>query len=158
PRLQVQSVDQYIDLMSRLTLPNPKMMDVAVPSNMRQGLAQQKIAERGWAGSAEDAKALIDRSDIALIHLPETAEGEQHGVIPGCVPAPPPALQLNTPRGGMISDCAAARGARILFSCACGERPAGAVRAAQDAGLPSPRHIQGGFDAWKKAAGPVARP
>src|SRR5262245_115704 len=52
PRLQVQSVDQYVDLMSRLNLPNPKMMDVAVPSNMRQGFAQQKIAERGWAVSA----------------------------------------------------------------------------------------------------------
>src|SRR3954462_12248913 len=40
PRLQVTSVDQYVDLMNSLDLPNPKMMDVAIPSNMRQGLAQ----------------------------------------------------------------------------------------------------------------------
>ncbi|MFX7792984.1 MBL fold metallo-hydrolase, partial [Acinetobacter baumannii] len=40
PRLQVQSVDQYIDLMNGLHLPNPKMMDVAVPANMHVGLAQ----------------------------------------------------------------------------------------------------------------------
>jgi rhodanese-related sulfurtransferase len=32
-----------------------------------------------------------------------------------------------------------------------------AVRAAQDAGLASACHIQGGIDAWKKAAGPLAR-
>jgi sulfur dioxygenase len=29
PRLQVQSIDQYVDLMNNLNLPNPKMMDVA---------------------------------------------------------------------------------------------------------------------------------
>ncbi len=49
PRLQVKSVDEYVDLMSKLNLPNPKMMDVAVPANMRQGLAQDEIARKGWA-------------------------------------------------------------------------------------------------------------
>ena len=38
PRLQVQSVDEYVALMNNLNLSNPKMMDVAVPANMRQGL------------------------------------------------------------------------------------------------------------------------
>jgi sulfur dioxygenase len=31
-----------------------------------------------------------------------------------------------------------------------------AVQAAQDAGLANARHIHGGIDAWKKAAGPLA--
>src|SRR5262249_56149624 len=35
PRLQVKSVDEYVEVMGRLNLPNPKMMDVAVPANMR---------------------------------------------------------------------------------------------------------------------------
>src|ERR1700758_488961 len=43
PRLQVKSVDEYVDLMSSLHLPNPKMMDVAIPANMRVGLAQADI-------------------------------------------------------------------------------------------------------------------
>src|SRR5438105_7763453 len=38
PRLQVKSVDEYVALMNSLHLPNPKMMDVAVPANMRVGL------------------------------------------------------------------------------------------------------------------------
>ena len=42
--------------MENLNLPNPKMMDVAVPANMRIGLAQNIVAERGWALSAEEAK------------------------------------------------------------------------------------------------------
>src|SRR6202521_708925 len=49
PRLQVKSVDEYVDLMGKLKLANPKMMDVAVPANMRQGLAQDEIASKGWA-------------------------------------------------------------------------------------------------------------
>ncbi len=49
PRLQVKSIDDYVALMANLKLPNPKMMDVAVPSNMRIGMAQQEIARRGWA-------------------------------------------------------------------------------------------------------------
>src|SRR6186713_558167 len=59
PRLQVKSVDDYIALMNSLKLGNPKMMDVALPANMRQGLAQQEIARRGWAVTADDAKALL---------------------------------------------------------------------------------------------------
>ena len=38
PRLQVRSVEEYAELMGRLNLPEPRMMDVAVPANMRLGL------------------------------------------------------------------------------------------------------------------------
>ena len=47
PRLQVRSVDEYIELMNNLNLPDPKMMDVAVPANVKIGLAQDEIAQRG---------------------------------------------------------------------------------------------------------------
>ncbi|MGH8411758.1 MAG: MBL fold metallo-hydrolase, partial [Pseudomonas sp.] len=59
PRLQVKSVDEYVALMNGLHLANPKMMDVAVPANMRQGLAQAEIARRGWAMTAEQAKDML---------------------------------------------------------------------------------------------------
>jgi rhodanese-related sulfurtransferase len=42
-----------------------------------------------------------------------------------------------------------------MFYCAYGERSAMAVQAAQDAGLTSARHIQGGIAAWKSAGGPL---
>ena len=35
PRLQVDSVDQYAEIMNNLNLDNPKMMDVAVPANLK---------------------------------------------------------------------------------------------------------------------------
>src|SRR6201999_887793 len=94
-RLQVKSVDDYVALMNNLNLPNPKMMDVAVPANMKVGLAQEEIARRGWALSAAEAIALIGRPDIAFVDLRETTERERHGVIRGAVHAPYPDLRAN---------------------------------------------------------------
>src|SRR5215203_3528244 len=71
PRLQVKSVDDYVRLMNSLNLPNPKMMDVAVPSNMRQGLAQDDVTRRGWAVSVRDAMGLVDAADVTFIDLRE---------------------------------------------------------------------------------------
>jgi len=156
PRLQVKSVDEYVEIMGRLNLPNPKMMDVAVPANMRVGFAQEAIAQRGWAVSAKDAIGLLGKHDVALIDLREAAEREKHGVIPGSLHAPYPDLAANVRPGGMLHELAAATGKRMLFYCAFGERSAMAVQAAQDAGIASACHIHGGLDAWKKVSGPLA--
>jgi sulfur dioxygenase len=157
PRLKVKSVDEYVDLMNNLKLPNPKMMDVAVPANMHVGLHQEEIARKGWAVSAPDAIALRGRPDVALVDLREKRERERHGAIPGALHAPYPDLQENVNAGGMLHELAASTGKRIVFYCAFGERSAMAVQAAQDAGLKSACHIEGGIDAWKKANGPLAR-
>lgn len=37
PRLQVGSAEEYAEIMNNLNLPNPKLMDVAVPANLRCG-------------------------------------------------------------------------------------------------------------------------
>ena len=157
PRLQVTSVDQYVDLMSKLNLPNPKMMDVAVPANMRVGFAQEAIAQRGWAVSAASAMGLVGQPDVALVDLRERTEREKHGVIAGSLHAPYPDLAANVQPGGMLHELASATRKRIVFYCAFGERSAMAVQAAQDAGLASACHIQGGIDAWKKAGGALTR-
>jgi rhodanese-related sulfurtransferase len=155
PRLQVKSIDEYVELMSKLNLPNPKMMDVAVPANMRVGLAQDAIAAKGWAVSAHQALALVGQPDVALIDLRERGECERHGTIPGSLHAPYPLLQENIRQGGMLHELARSTGKRIVFYCAFGERSAMAVQAAQDAGISSACHIHGGLDAWRKANGPL---
>jgi sulfur dioxygenase len=157
PRLQVKSVDEYVELMSKLNLPNPKMMDVAIPANMHVGFAQDAIARRGWAVTATQAQALLGRADTAFVDLRERGERQKHGEIPGSLHAPYPDLQENLKPGGILHELAAATGKRMLFYCAFGERSAMAVQAAQDAGLATACHIQGGIDAWKKAEGPLAR-
>jgi sulfur dioxygenase len=157
PRLQVKSVDEYVALMESLDLPNPKMMDVAVPANMRVGLAQEEIARRGWAIGADEAVGLVGRADVALVDLREPSERAKYGVIPGSLSAPYVDLAVNVRSGGMLNELARATGKRIVFYCAFGERSAMAVQAAQEAGLASARHIHGGMDAWTKAGGPLSR-
>ncbi|APO79042.1 metallo-beta-lactamase family hydrolase protein (plasmid) [Rhizobium etli 8C-3] len=157
PRLKVRSADEYADLMNNLKLPNPKMMDVAVPANIHIGLHQDEIARKGWAVSAAEALALSGRPDITIVDLREKGEREKHGTIPGSLHAPYPDLLENISTGGMLHELAEATGKRIVFYCAFGERSAMAVQAAQDAGLASACHIEGGIDAWKKANGPVIR-
>jgi len=157
PRLQVKSIDDYVALMNSLKLPNPKMMDVAVPSNMKIGLAQQEIARRGWALDAASAIKLVGRPDVAFVDLRETSERAKHGSIPGALHAPYGDLQDNIRAGGVLRELARATDKRLIFYCAFGERSAMAVQAAQDAGLMSAVHVEGGIEAWKKAGGTLAR-
>ena len=42
PRLQVKSKEEYAEIMNNLNLPNPKMMDIAVPANLK-GLMLNQI-------------------------------------------------------------------------------------------------------------------
>ncbi len=157
PRLQVRSVDDYIELMGNLKLPNPKMMDVAIPANMHVGLHQDELEKEGRALSAVEAIRTLGRPDVLLVDLREANERAKHGMLEGALHAPYTSIDENLEPGGMLREVAAATGRRIVFFCAFGERSAMAVAAAKQAGLANSAHIAGGIDAWKKAGGPVVR-
>ena len=158
PRLQIKSIDEYVEMMNNLKLANPKMMDVAVPANMRVGLHQEEIARQGWAvtaGQICESKAMLN---AVLVDLREQAERERHGVIRNSIHVPYPALQGSIGVGGLLYELAKAGGKELIFYCAFGERSAMAVQAAQDAGVTAARHLQGGIAAWKAAGGEVEWP
>lgn len=155
PRLQVKSIDEYVELMGSLHLPNPKMMDVALPANRHIGLHQEEIAQRGWALVPPEALSILDQPSTALVDLREAHERDVQGVIPGSIHMPYAELYENIRESGLLHELAVATGKRIVFYCAFGERSAMAVEAAQATGLASARHIQGGIDAWRKAGGPI---
>ena len=157
PRLQVKSAEEYIALMANLNLSNPKMMDVAVPANMRQGLAQDSVAARGWALSAAEAIQLSATKRIMLVDLRERTERERHGIIPGALHAPYPDLRENLAPHGLLHELADSSDKPLVFYCAFGERSAMAVQAAQDVGLALSRHVQGGIAAWRDAGGTIAK-
>ena len=157
PRLQVSSVDEYVEIMDNLKLPNPKMMDVAVPANLKIGLAQDELEARGWSVSCADGCGLVGGGDCTFVDLRDPAERRAHGVIPGSVHAPYPDLADNVAPGGMLHELARATGRRLVFYCAYGERSAMAVEAAQQAGLSRACNLRGGIDAWHKVEGPLDR-
>src|SRR3990170_502155 len=146
PRLQVKSIDEYVEVRGTPPLPNPKLMDVAIPSNLRVGMHQEEIARRGLALSAPDAIKLVGRTDIALVDLREDSERQKHGIIPESLHLPYPNLLDHVRPGSLLHQLAADTGKRLVFYFAFGERSAMAVQAAQDAGLLSAVHIQGGMD------------
>ncbi|MCC7410562.1 MAG: MBL fold metallo-hydrolase [Gammaproteobacteria bacterium] len=158
PRLQVGSADEYAALMAGLNLPNPRMMDVAVPSNMKIGLPQQEIEARGWVVSVAEALALLGRPDVVFVDLRDRAERARHGVIAGSLHAPYASIADEVGKGGVLHELVAATGKRLVFYCAYGERSAMAVEMAQQAGLASVCHLAGGVDAWKVAGAPVVQP
>ncbi len=156
PRLQVSSVDEYVDQMNALKLPNPKLMDVAVPANLHIGLPQDEVDRKGWSMTVADARKCLERHDTVLVDLRDNAERDRHGVIPGSVHALYKDLDENIRPGGMLYELATATGRALVFYCAYGERSAMAVQAARECGLDNSKHLKGGIDAWKKDNAPIA--
>ena len=151
PRLQVKTVDDYVDLMSKLNLPDPKMMDIAVPANVRVGLSQDEIAERGWALTAPELASQLNRPDTVIVDLREDRERSKYGEIPGSLHVPYTRLADALTPGGALHALGSQK--PIVFYCAFGERSAMAVQRAREAGFESARHLDGGFSAWQKAEG-----
>jgi sulfur dioxygenase len=158
PRLQARSIDEYVDIMNNLHLPNPKMMDVAVPANMKVGLHQEEIEKRGWAVSAARLRQPEAMRNAVLVDLREQTERERHGVIRSSIHIPYAALQDSIGVGGLLYELANVGGKHLIFYCAFGERSAMAVQAAQDAGLKTAQHLHGGIAAWKANGGEIVRP
>jgi sulfur dioxygenase len=124
PRLQVKSVDQYVELMNNLNLPNPKMMDVAVPANMRVGLAQEEIARRGWAVSAAAALALNGRPDVALVDLRSAANARSTASLPArCTPPTPISRPTSDPAAWCMNSPAPPASASSSIAPSANARP-----------------------------------
>jgi sulfur dioxygenase len=104
PRLQVESVDEYVELMNNLKLPNPKMMDVAVPANNKIGLSQGEVARKGWAITTADFAKAIDGHDTMIVDIRETVERDKEGVIPDSLHLPYTGVAENLKPGGVLHE------------------------------------------------------
>ncbi len=149
PRLQVRSVEEYVELMNNLKLPNPKMMDVAVPANRHIGKPQEGGDHIGLTPS--DARSMLAGGRAMLVDLREAPERARHGAIESSVHSPYRELADALANGGLLATLAHATGKRLVFICAYGERSAMAVEAARAAGFADAVHVVGGFNAWRQA-------
>ena len=158
PRLQVKSADEYAAIMDNLKLPNPKLMDVAVPANLRVGLAANAPEIVAKTLEVNEAKARVGRAGTLFVDLREDGERARDGVIPGSVHLPYQKIRGNIMPGGLLAALAAESGREILLYCAFGERSALALQDMLAAGMVNARHLRGGIDAWKKAGGAIEPP
>lgn len=154
PRLRVKSRDEYIAVMNGLNLPNPKMMDVAVPTNLKIGLAADDPEIARATVSPESAAKM--RADVAFVDLREDSERRRDGTIEGSLHVPYQSLSLALAPGGALAGMAKDRA--LLLYCAFGERSALALKALRAAGFENVTHLKGGTDAWAKAKLPLVQP
>jgi rhodanese-related sulfurtransferase len=154
PRLQVRTADEYAAIMDNLQLPNPKMMDVAVPANRHIAFTPADPAIAANTLGVEQAAAERDAARVTFVDLREDTERAAKGFIPGSVHVPYARLGDVIQPGGLLGALAAER--RLILYCAFGERSALALQACHDAGIGGVRHLGGGIDAWAKAGLPLA--
>jgi glyoxylase-like metal-dependent hydrolase (beta-lactamase superfamily II)/rhodanese-related sulfurtransferase len=155
PRLQVTTPEEYAEIMNNLNLPNPAMMDVAVPSNLKLGL-QSEAQHRVATVEAADLLANWETRGAAaplLVDIREEGERQRSGTIPGSIHCPYGRFDQFCGKSGVLAGMA--RQGRILLYCAVGERSTLAVELAAEMGLTGLAHIPGGFRAWTAAGGPV---
>lgn len=141
PRLRVRSKQDYIALMDNLNLPNPKMMDVAVPENMKMGLSLERQKE---VPSVDlDHTSLATLENYQIVDLREETERQRFGIIPNSLSLPYSSLDRHF---SLLKQCSKP----ILFVCAAGERSAMAVAISRASGLENIQHLVGGFTRYQQ--------
>ena len=157
PRLQVASAEEYAEIMDNLNLPDPKIMDVAVPANLAIGLSPEGLDIQDYTVPAERAMERLDRPGTLFIDLREESERTRDGVIPGSVHMPYQRLRDNIKPGGLLTAVASNPDQELLLYCSFGERSALAFEELHEAGYVNTCHLEGGIDGWTKAGGPLYR-
>jgi sulfur dioxygenase len=152
PRLQVGSPEEYAAIMNALNLPNPTMMDVAVPENLKVGL-RTEAQHRVPVVEVDELLRDWPASGFLLVDIREDGERQRAGTIPDSIHAPYGQFDHYCGKSGPLAGMT--RQGRILLYCAVGERSTLAVEMAAEMGLDGLSHIPGGFRAWREAGGAV---
>ena len=80
PRLQVKSVDEYVNIMNNLNLPDPKMMDIAVPGNLKLGIDLKRQKNTNGL-TVEEFQNVTTNDEHVLLDLREDSEIYHDGKI-----------------------------------------------------------------------------
>jgi len=105
--------------------------------------------------SVDDALKLHGSAEVVFVDLRDVRELTREGFIPGAFHCPRGMLEFWIDPGCIYFKDIFAGGKKFLFYCNLGWRSALAAQVSQQMGLGPVAHIDGGFDAWKQAGGPV---
>jgi len=142
PRLQVKSANEYIDIMNNLNLPDPKLMDVAIPNNLKLGIDFDKQKINNGIEPEEFNGYLLDQ-DIILIDLREQNELDKIGKIKNSTRVSFPEINsyLNKNKNELHNK-------KILFYCAIGQRSTLAIQISKSYRYNKCLHLIGGLKNW----------
>ena len=105
--------------------------------------------------SVADALAAAGADNTVFIDLRDIRELQREGKIPGAKHIPRGMLEFWIDPQSPYHKPLFAEPRRFIFYCNLGWRSALAAQVAQQMGLENICHIDGGFEAWKKAGGAV---
>lgn len=105
--------------------------------------------------SLEDAMAIHNDEDVVIVDLRDIRELQREGMIPGAFHCPRGMLEFWVHPESPYHKPVFAEAKKFIFYCGSGWRSALATRDIQNLGLSPVAHIEGGFSAWKDAAGPI---
>ncbi len=150
PRVANRTRAEYIEIMTNLELPDPAMMDVAVPANVSLGddIGMNLDADRVLSVAEARKKAMDER--ILFVDLRADEEIEKTGTIEGSLRVPyteldDVLLDIEHPLLRHLAD-----GKQVVFFCAFGERSALALSRIDTSYVDSCYHLKDGMDAWMK--------
>ena len=127
--------------------------NITLTSKMMVEAAKREIEEI----RAEEATALVGRSDVMLVDVRDPRELARDGRVPGAFHCPRGMLEFWIDPDSPYHKPVFAEDRKFVFFCGGGLRSALAAKAAQDMGLRPVAHIIGGFAAWREAGGPIMR-
>ena len=105
--------------------------------------------------STTDAIRLANDPGVVFVDVRDVRELEREGLVPGSFHAPRGMLEFWIDPDSPYHKPQFAQRKQFVFYCAAGWRSALSAKLAQDMGLENVAHIEGGFEAWKQAGGPV---
>lgn len=105
--------------------------------------------------TVEQARALHGQPGVQFVDVRDVRELEREGAIPGAFHAPRGMLEFWADPESPYHKPELAQDREYVLFCAAGWRSALATQTLMDMGMAHVAHIEGGFDAWKKAGAPV---
>jgi sulfur dioxygenase len=153
PRFAGNSKEEFVEIMNNLNLPNPKMMDVAVPANRKFGENVNKDIDQKLVLNIKEGKKLI--GEATFIDLREDNEVVETGKIKGAIQLPYNEMEEALDDKDHPMAKAIKAGNKIVLYCAYGERSALGLKTALEKKVANVFHMEQGIFAWKDAGGPI---
>jgi rhodanese-related sulfurtransferase len=137
--------------MNNLNLPDPKMMDIAVPGNLRLGIDLKRQKNTNGL-TAEEFQNVITNDNHALLDLREDSEIYHDGKIANSNHVP-----FNMVSDFLIKEKEKLQGKKVLMYCAVGHRSTLAVQVSKSYGYQNCYHLMGGIKNWIAQNNPIKK-
>ena len=105
--------------------------------------------------TADQARALHGQPGVQFVDVRDVRELEHEGAVPGAFHAPRGMLEFWADPESPYHRPELTQDKEYVLFCALGWRSALATQTLMDMGMARVAHIDGGFEAWKQAGGPV---